>query len=147
MRQIAVGCDHRGLDYKKQVLEIISGLGYQGHDLGTFTTDSVDYPDVAKTVAEAVAAHRYDLGILICGTGIGVSIAANKVTGIRAALCCDAFMAGRARSHNDANILCLGAERGLSGVEEILKTFLTTPFEGGRHQVRVDKMSRMDDEC
>jgi ribose 5-phosphate isomerase B len=147
MIKVAVGCDHRGLDYKKQVLEMLSRLGAQAEDLGTFTTDSVDYPDVAKTVAQAVAAHSYDLGILICGTGIGVSIAANKVKGIRAALCCDAFMSGRARSHNDANILCLGAERGLAGVEEIVKTFLSTPFESGRHQVRVEKMARMEDEC
>ncbi len=145
--KIAVGCDHRGLDYKKEVIRMVNRMGHAGDDLGTYTEESVDYPDVARKVAEAVAAHLYDLGILICGTGIGVSIAANKVRGIRAALCCDTFMAGRARQHNDANILCLGAERGLEGVEDIVRTFLTTPFEGGRHQRRVDKMAQMDIEC
>jgi ribose 5-phosphate isomerase B len=145
--KVAVGCDHRGLDYKREVIQMVARLGHFASDLGTYSEDSVDYPDVARKVAEAVAAREYDLGILICGTGIGVSIAANKVKGIRAALCCDTFMAGRARQHNDANILCLGAERGLAGVEEIVRTFLTTPFEGGRHQRRVDKLAQMDVEC
>jgi ribose 5-phosphate isomerase B len=145
--KIAIGCDHRGIDFKKQVIEWVEDAGQAVEDFGTYTPDAVDYPDVARKVAEAVSQKKYGMGILICGTGIGVSIAANKVKGIRAALCCDAFMARRARQHNDANILCLGAERGLQGVEEIVKSFLTTPFEGGRHQPRVDKICRMDDEC
>jgi ribose 5-phosphate isomerase B len=144
--KIVVGCDHRGLDFKKEVIGMVNRMGHTAEDFGAYTAEAVDYPDVARKVAQAVAAREFDFGILICGTGIGVSIAANKVSGIRAALCCDAFMAGRARQHNDANVLCLGAERGLEGVEEIVKTFLTTPFEGGRHQRRVDKMSRMDRE-
>jgi ribose 5-phosphate isomerase B len=141
---IAVGSDHRGLDYKKYVIGVLTGLGHKAQDLGTFTTDSVDYPDVAKTVGEAVAGSRFDYGVLICGTGIGVSIAANKVKGIRAALCCDNFSAERARQHNNANIICLGADRGTAGVDGILKTFFTTQFEGGRHQRRVEKIAGME---
>jgi ribose 5-phosphate isomerase B len=141
---IAVGSDHRGLDYKKYVIGVLTGMGHNAKDLGTYTTDSVDYPDIAKTVGEAVAKGQYDFGVLICGTGIGVSIAANKVKGIRAALCDDSFMAERARQHNDANILCLGAERGTGGVDHILKTFFSTKFEGGRHQRRVEKMAEME---
>ncbi len=145
--KIVVGCDHRGLDYKTEVIKMVNRLGHSAEDFGAYTAEAVDYPDVARKAAQAVAAGQFDYGILICGTGIGVSIAANKVSGIRAALCCDSFMAGRARQHNDANILCLGAERGLEGVEEMVKVFLTTSFEGGRHQRRVDKMAQMDREC
>ena len=141
---IAVGSDHRGLDYKKYVIGVLTGMGHNAQDLGTYTTDSVDYPDIARTVAEAVAQSRFDYGVLICGTGIGVSIAANKVRGIRAALCCDNFTAERARQHNNANIICLGADRGTEGVEGILKTFFTTSFEGGRHQRRVEKIAGME---
>jgi ribose 5-phosphate isomerase B len=141
---IAVGCDHRGLDYKKFVCGVLTDLGHQYQDCGSYTTDAVDYPDIAKAVGEAVTQSRCDRGILICGTGIGVSIAANKVKGIRAALCTDVFSAGRARQHNDANILCLGAERGEPGVKDIIQAFLTTQFEGGRHQRRVDKMKEME---
>jgi ribose 5-phosphate isomerase B len=145
--KIAVGCDHRGLEFKKNVIDIIVKIGHQAEDLGAYTSDSVDYPDIALKVAQAVANRLVDYGILICGTGIGMSIAANKVRGIRAALCCDIFMAGRARAHNDANILCLGADRGFEGVEEIMKTFFTTPFEGGRHRGRVDKITALDAKC
>jgi ribose 5-phosphate isomerase B len=104
----------------------------------------VDYPDIAKLVGEAVAGSNADLGILICGTGIGMSIAANKIKKIRAALCSDTFSAERARLHNNANVLCLGAERGKAVVKDILSTFLNTQFEGGRHQARLDKISRME---
>ena len=142
--KVAVGCDHRGLDYKKFVFGVLTELGHQYQDCGSYTTEAVDYPDIAKAVGEAVTNSGCDCGILICGTGIGMSIAANKVRGIRAALCTDVFSAGRARQHNDANILCLGAERGEAGVKEIIQTFLTTPFEGGRHQRRVDKMKDME---
>lgn len=141
---IAIGSDHRGLDYKKYVIGVLTGMGHDIKDLGTYTADAIDYPDIAGTVAEAVANSQFDYGVLICGTGIGVSIAANKVKGIRAALCCDAFSALRARQHNDANILCLGADRGETGVEDILKTFFTTQFEGGRHQRRIDKIRNME---
>jgi ribose 5-phosphate isomerase B len=137
---IAIGSDHRGLDYKKYVIGWITDMGYSYKDFGSYTAAAVDYPDIAKAVGEAVAKSEFDSGILICGTGIGMSIAANKVKGIRAALCCDIFSAQRARLHNDANIICLGAERGESGLNDILKTFFTTQFEGGRHQRRLDKI-------
>ena len=141
---IAVGSDHRGLDFKKYVLSLLTEMGHTYQDFGSFTADSVDYPDIALDVSKAVANSKFDRGILICGTGIGMSIAANKVPGIRAALCCDVFAAERARLHNNANIICLGAERGENGVWEILRTFLTTGFEGGRHQGRLNKISRME---
>ncbi len=141
---IAIGSDHRGLDFKKYVIGVLTEMGHGSKDFGSFTTESVDYPDIARVVGEAVARSQFDYGILICGTGIGMSIAANKVKGIRAALCCDTFAAQRARQHNNANILCLGAERGEAGVKEIVQTFLTTQFEGGRHQRRVDKMLQME---
>jgi ribose 5-phosphate isomerase B len=142
---IAVGSDHRGLDFKKYVIGILGETGYSYKDFGSYTSESVDYPDIAKTVCAAVAVSLFDYGILICGTGIGMSIAANKIKGIRAALCCDVFSAQRARMHNDANIICLGAERGEAGVRDILKTFFTTEFEGGRHQRRVEKISSMEE--
>jgi ribose 5-phosphate isomerase B len=104
----------------------------------------VDYPDIAQKVAETVAEGDFERGILICGTGIGMSIAANKVKGIRAALCHDAFCARRARQHNDANILCLGAEQEQDIIREVIETFLATEFEGGRHSRRVDKISTME---
>ncbi len=141
---IAIGSDHRGLDFKKAVIAVLSEMGHSSKDFGSYTTESVDYPDIAEAVGEAVAKSQYDYGVLICGTGIGMSIAANKVKGIRAALCCDSFMAQRARQHNNANILCLGAERGVAGMKEIVQTFFTTQFEGGRHQRRVEKIGQME---
>jgi ribose 5-phosphate isomerase B len=141
---IAIGSDHRGVEYKKFVIGLLAGMGYQSQDFGSYSAESVDYPDIAKAVCEAVAGSQFDYGILICGTGIGMSIAANKIKGIRAALCCDTFSAGRARLHNDANIICLGAERGEAGVKDILTTFFTTQFEGGRHQRRLDKIISME---
>ena len=144
--KIAVGSDHRGLDYKKLVIELLTGMGHSCQDFGPDTAEPVDYPDVAKTVSEAVVYNEYDRGVLICGTGIGMSIAANKVRGIRAALCCDSFSAERARLHNDANIICLGAERGTGGLKEMLEVFFKTPFEGGRHQRRLDKVHQIESE-
>ncbi len=141
---IAIGSDHRGLDFKKAVIAVLSKMGHSSKDFGSYTTESVDYPDIAEAVGEAVAKSQYDYGVLICGTGIGMSIAANKVKGIRAALCCDSFMAQRARQHNNANILCLGAERGEAGMKEMVTTFFTTQFEGGRHQRRVEKIGQME---
>ena len=141
---IAVGCDHRGLAFKKYVMDQLAVMGYSCRDFGTFTAESVDYPDVARVVCEPVVKSEYDFGVLICGTGIGMSIAANKIPKIRAALCCDVFSAQRARLHNNANVLCLGAERGEAGVIDILQTFFTTAFEGGRHQRRLEKISEME---
>ncbi len=142
--RIAIGCDHRGLDMKKKVIKIITDAGHSYQDFGAFTTDSVDYPDIAEKVGKAVAEGHFDRGILICGTGIGMCIAANKVRGVRAAQCYDNFCATRARQHNDANIMCLGAEETYQNFDEIVKTFLSTDFEGGRHQRRVDKISAIE---
>ncbi|MFC2001566.1 ribose 5-phosphate isomerase B [Chloroflexota bacterium] len=142
--RIAIGCDHRGLNFKQFVIKIIAGAGHNHEDFGCYTSDLVDYPDIAKSVAEAVAGGHYEFGILICGTGVGMCIASNKVKGIRAALGHNAFSARRAREHNNANILCLAAEEGKALVPSIIETFLTTKFEGGRHQRRLDKISKME---
>jgi len=119
-------------------------MGHSYEDFGCYTEESVDYPDIAKKVADAVAKGQFDRGILICGTGIGMSIAANKVKGIRAALCYNAFSARRARQHNDANILCVAAEEGKARIPAIIEIFLTTEFEGERHQLRINKISAME---
>jgi len=142
---IAIGCDHRGLKLKKQIIKLVADAGHSFQDFGCHTDEPVDYPDIAQEVAQAVADGDFERGILVCSTGIGMCIAANKVNGIRAALCCDGFGAQRARKHNDANILCLGAgvEKGL--LAEIVNNFLTAQFEGGRHQRRLDKVRAMED--
>jgi ribose 5-phosphate isomerase B len=142
--RIAIGCDHRGLDLKQSIMKQIAEIGHSCEDFGCYTADSVDYPDIAQKVAEKVARGDFERGILICDTGIGMSIAANKVKGIRAALCHDAFSARRARRHNDTNVLCLGAGRAQDTVREIIDVFLNTEFEGGRHQRRLDKITAME---
>ncbi len=141
---IAIGCDHRGLASKQLVMKLITEAGHSYEDFGCYTTDSVDYPDIAKKVAEAVAAGHFEQGILICDTGIGMSIAANKVNGIRAALCHNVFSAQRARQHNDANVLCLAAKQNPETMREIVNTYFTTDFEGGRHQPRLNKIKEME---
>jgi ribose 5-phosphate isomerase B len=146
IKRIAIGCDHRGLALKQIIVPFLQNAGYNYQDFGCYTTDPVDYPDIAQKVGEAVASGNFDQGILICDTGIGVSIAANKIKGIKAALCCDVFAAQRARQHNDANILCLRAENIDTDLAlEIVKTFLATDFEGGRHLQRVSKIRVLDD--
>lgn len=142
--RIAIGCDHRGLDLKKKVIKLVTDAGHSYEDFGAFSTDSVDYPDIAEKVGKAVSKGDFDKGILICGTGIGMCIAANKVDGVRAAQCYDTFCATRARQHNDANILCLGAEEPQQHIGEIVNIFLSTDFEGGRHQTRVDKIKALE---
>ncbi|MBI2849669.1 MAG: ribose 5-phosphate isomerase B [Chloroflexi bacterium] len=142
--RIAIGADHRGVNLKATVIKLVTDAGHSYKDFGTFSTESVDYPDIAKKVGEAVASGDFDRGILVCGTGIGMCIAANKVKGIRAAQCYDTFCAVRSRQHNDANILCLGGEEPLPQMAEIVNTFLTAEFEGGRHQPRVDKIKAME---
>ena len=142
--RIAIGCDHRGLDSKQFIIKLITEAGHSYEDFGCYTTDSVDYPDIAKKVAEAVAAGYFEQGILICDTGIGMSIAANKVKGIRAALCHNAFSARRARQHNDANILCVAAEQKPETMREIVETYLASEFEGGRHLLRLNKIKEME---
>ena len=142
--RIAVGCDHRGMDLKQFVIRLISEAGHSYKDFGSYTTDSVDYPDIAKPVAEAVAGGDFEQGILICDSGIGMSIAANKVKGIRAALCCDVFSARRARQHNNTNILCLAAVQEQDIIREIIEAYLTAEFDGERHRRRLDKIKAME---
>ncbi|MFC1920406.1 ribose 5-phosphate isomerase B [Chloroflexota bacterium] len=144
--RIAIGNDHRGIDYKEAVLKILIKAGHEHKDFGTNTADAVDYPDIAGEVGNAVVKGDVNYGILICGTGIGMCISANKIKGIRAAMCRNVFDATRARQHNNANILCLGAEYGLDDVADMVNTFLTTDFEGGRHQSRIDKIKAMEDQ-
>lgn len=142
--KIAIGCDHRGLAFKQIVIKLVTAGGHTCHDYGCYTTDSVDYPDIARAVAEAVVGGNADRGILICDTGIGMSVAANKVKGIRAALCHNEFSAQRARLHTDANILCLSARVEPAERDKIINAFLTTDFEGGRHARRLDKIRAME---
>ena len=140
--KIAIGCDHRGIAIKDSVVKIVTEAGHTYQDFGCYSPDPVDYPDIAREVAEAVSRGDFDRGILICNNGIGMCMAANKVRGIRAALCYTAFNARRTRQHNDANVLCLGAgkEQKQDPIADILDAFLTTEFEGGRHQRRIKKM-------
>lgn len=142
--RIAVGSDHRGLALKKQVIELVQTGGHAVDDLGVYTEDRADYPLVARKVGQAVAEGRADRGILVCGTGIGMCIAANKVRDIRAAMAYNTFSACRARQHNDANVLCLGAENDQSQVPEMVNAFLTCDFEGGRHTDRVRMIREME---
>jgi ribose 5-phosphate isomerase B len=143
--KVIAGSDHAGLALRAEAVKVAKAAGLEVEDLGPFSGESVDYPDYAKAVADAVAAGRAKLGILVCGTGIGMSIAANKVKGIRAAHCATEFDARAARAHNDANVLCIG-ERvlGLGVGAAIVKAFLETPFEGGRHERRVQKMKDLE---
>ena len=139
---IAIACDHGGFAYKQTIMQHLADRQIEFKDFGTYTPDSCDYPDYAKPVARAVASGEYDKGILICGTGIGMSLAANKIRGIRAAVCGDAFSARATREHNDANILCMGA-RVISEAKalEITDIFLDTPFSGDeRHSRRISKI-------
>jgi ribose 5-phosphate isomerase B len=143
--KLIAGSDHAGLALRGEAVKAAKAAGLEVEDLGPFSGESVDYPDYAKAVAEAVAAGRARVGLLVCGTGIGMSIAANKVKGIRAAHCTTEFEARMARAHNDANVLCLG-ERvvGLGLGAAIVKAFLETQFEGGRHARRVEKMKELE---
>ncbi|MBI4284296.1 MAG: ribose 5-phosphate isomerase B [Chloroflexi bacterium] len=144
--RLAIGCDHRGLELKQAVKGMVAQAGHACQDFGCCSPEPVDYPDIARQVAEAVTGGNFERGILVCDSGIGMSIAANKVRGARAALCGDAFMARRARQHNDANILCLGTHQPLEAVREMIDAFLTTEFEGGRHARRLDKIRAMEGE-
>ncbi len=145
--KIALGADHAGFPLKERIKEYLEEKGYQVIDMGTYSRESVHYPNFAEKVARAIQRGEADRGILICGTGIGMSITANKFKGIRAALCTNEYMARMSRRHNDANVLCLG-ERVL-GVElalSIVETWLKEEFEGGRHEVRVKLISDIENE-
>jgi ribose 5-phosphate isomerase B len=137
--------DHAGLTLRAEAVKAARARGVEVEDLGPVTADSVDYPDFAVRVGEAVAAGRARFGLLVCGTGIGMSIAANKLPGVRAALCRTEYEARMARAHNDANVLCLGERVTGSGLASaIVEAFITTPFEGGRHARRVEKINALD---
>ena len=139
---IAIGCDHAGFDCKEDLISILESKGLTYKDFGTFSTDSVDYPDFAHPVAHAVEKHEASFGILLCGSANGVAISANKHQGIRAAICWGEELAELARKHNDANILCIPARFVRDGdAEKMLDVFMNTTFEGGRHQTRVDKIA------
>jgi ribose 5-phosphate isomerase B len=143
--RIALGADHAGLGLKDDIRALLDRRHIPYHDFGTRSAESVDYPDVAATLARAVSAGEYDRGILVCGTGIGMAIAANKVSGIRAAAVADAATARLSREHNDANVLALGARTTPAAVAlDIVQAFLDTAFEGGRHQRRVDKIAALE---
>jgi len=143
--RIAIGSDHRGFDVKRRILTLLERLNHEALDLGTQSTESVDYPEFAFAVAEAVSEQRVERGILIDGTGIGMCIAANKVRGVRAAPCHDSITAEMSRRHNDANVLCLSADLlGGELLDRMVRIWLETEFEGGRHARRVDKITRYE---
>lgn len=144
--KIAIGADHAGYPLKEELAKALREDGYQITDLGTYSLESVDYPDFAERVARAVAAGEYDRGILVCGTGIGVTITANKVAGIRAASVSDTYSAKMSRAHNNANVIGMGARVvGIGLAHDIAVTFLETDFEDGpRHGRRVDKINALD---
>ena len=143
--KIAIACDHGGLNLKKEIIKYLTEKGYEYKDFGTNSTDSCDYPDFALPAAEAVAKGECEKGIVVCSTGIGVSIVANKVPGVRCAHCHDSYCAEFTRLHNDSNVLALGEKVvGVGYALKIVETFLTTQFEGGRHQRRVDKISAIE---
>ena len=144
--KIAIGSDHRGFDAKRHLLGLLQQLGHEVIDVGPQSRDSVDYPDYAFQVALAVSEGRVDRGVLICGTGIGMCIAANKVHGVRAAPCHDSITAEMSRRHNDSNVLCLSADLlGEELIERMVRIWLETDFEGGRHARRVEKITRFEE--
>ena len=142
---IAIGCDHGGFNLKQEVMKHLTEKGLEYKDYGTYNTDSCDYPIYAEAVANAVVSGECDRGILICGTGIGISIAANKVNGARCALCSDCFSAEMSRAHNNANLLALGGRTiGPELAKRIVDSFLDAEFEGGRHARRVGLISALE---
>ncbi|MEG0913286.1 MAG: ribose 5-phosphate isomerase B [Oscillospiraceae bacterium] len=142
---IAIGSDHGGFELKQEIMKHLSETGVDFKDYGTYDTKSCDYPDYAEKVCAAVVGSEAKYGILICGTGIGISIAANKINGIRAALCSDCFSAKYTRRHNDANVICFGGRTIGAGLAcELVDVFLANEFEGGRHQTRIDKIAALE---
>jgi ribose 5-phosphate isomerase B len=143
--RIAIGSDHRGWQVKARLVKMLQDAGHEIFDLGTNSADSVDYPDIASAVSSRVSAGDVERGILICGTGIGMSISANKFSGVRAATCQDAFVAEMSRRHNDVNVLCLGGDLlGERLVDDLVGIWLKTEFEGGRHGRRIDKIGQLE---
>ncbi|NMA02409.1 MAG: ribose 5-phosphate isomerase B [Clostridia bacterium] len=143
--KIALGSDHGGFQLKEEIKKFLDCKGLEYKDFGTYSCDSCDYPDIALPVAQSITKGEYDRGILVCGTGIGIGIAANKIPGIRAALCHDTFSARASREHNNANILTMGERVIGKGLAlDIVEIWLNTEFCGGRHQTRIDKISDIE---
>lgn len=143
--KIAIGCDHGGLEHKNAISEHLKARGFEVNDLGIYEQVSVDYPDIAVKVCDEIVNGDCELGILVCGTGIGMSIAANKVKGIRAAACSEHFSAKYTRLHNNSNVLCLGGRViGVGTALELVDLFVDTEFEGGRHENRVNKIMNIE---
>lgn len=144
---IVIGSDHGGFSLKEEIKKHLEARGTQYVDIGCHNTNSVDYPDIAKEACQKITDSQCEMGILICGTGIGISMAANKVKGIRAACCSDCFSAKYTRLHNNANVLCMGGRIVAPGLAEMMvDLFLDTQFEGGRHQRRIDKITAIEQE-
>ncbi len=142
---LAIGCDHGGYKLKEEIIKHLNENGVEFKDFGIYEEKSVDYPDIASAVCKSILSGECENGVLICGTGIGISIAANKHKGIRAAVCSDEFSAKFTRLHNDANVLCLGGRTLGPGLGiELVDIFLSTGFEGGRHQTRIDKITAIE---
>ncbi len=143
--KIAIGCDHGGLEHKNAIAEHLKKRGFEVDDYGIYEQVSVDYPEIAKKVCASITSGKNELGILVCGTGIGMSIAANKVKGIRAAACSEHFSAKFTRLHNNSNVICLGGRViGVGTAIELADLFVDTEFEGGRHQRRVDMITDIE---
>ena len=142
--KVAIGSDHRGFEIKKVLISLLESLGNEAQDMGPFSDASVDYPEFASKVASAVENNFCDRGVLICGSGIGMSIAANKFKGVRATLCYDLHTAEMCRRHNDSNLLVIGEALGAELSLDMLKVWLSTPFEGGRHQDRLDLINEIE---
>ncbi len=142
---IAIGCDHGGLELKESIISHLKDRGFEVKDFGTYTKDSVDYPDIASKVCPEVLNGNCEFGILICGTGIGISIAANKHKGIRAALCSDPYSAAKTKEHNNANVICLGGRvTGPDLANTIVDAYIDAKFEGGRHENRIGKITDIE---
>ena len=145
--KIVIGSDHRGVEIKRRIIDTLRSMQHEVLDIGTEGAESVDYPDFAYEVAKRVSKNEMDRGLLICGTGIGMSMAANKVRGVRAAACQDTLTAEMSRRHNDANVLCLSADLvGEDQMAQMIRIWLDTPFEGGRHARRVEKIAKIEAE-
>ena len=143
--KIAIGSDHVGIDMKKEIVNYLSELGYEVNDFGTYTSERTDYPIYGKKVADGVASGQYDAGVLICGTGIGISISANKVKGIRAAVCSEPYSAKLSKEHNNSNIIAFGSRVvGVDLAKMIVKEWLDAKYEGGRHSNRINMISKIE---
>jgi len=147
MKKIVIGCDHGGLELKNEIIVHLNKRGIEITDVGTYTSDSCNYPDYARALCKKIQSGEFERGILVCGTGIGMSMAANKFKGIRAACCSDTFSARMTRMHNNANVLCLGGRVIGAGLAcDMVDLFVDTAFEGGRHQARVDMVMDIEKE-